>query len=495
MKKSNIGRTIKHILFFIAGLIAILILVLLINTIRFKSKQAQIAPIPKDNIDDNVLTHFSKAIQYRTISYDDSSKFDPVPFLEFCDFLKQTYPLTNTHLQRHLVNNYNILYKWEGANNKTNPIILAAHYDVVQVEESSLHKWKNEPYSGEIDDGFIWGRGTIDDKLSVMGIMEAIELLLEQGFVPERTIYVAFGYDEEIGGLNGARKIVEHLERNKVRAEFVLDEGMVITRKMVPNVKKDVALIGLSEKGYLSVKLSLDYEGGHASMPQKETTIDILANAIVKLRDNQPHPRICGPIEGFLEYIGPEMPFIKKIFFANSWLFESVILNIYAATPAGNSLIRTTTAPTIFKSGIKENTLPTKGFAVLNYRILPGETTDDILQHIKDVIDDDHICISAISFYQNPSPISSTESFGFKVIEKTIKQIFPDVLVSPSLVNGATDSRHYANIADDVYRFSPQVITKEDLPRIHGINERLGAESFKDCIRFYVQIIRNTNLK
>ncbi len=494
MKKSNIRKNVKRILFIIAGLIIILILVLLVNTIKFKSKQAQIAPIPKDNISDNVLTHFSKAIQYRTISYEDSLKFDPVPFLEFCDFLKQTYPLTNNHIKRHLVNNYNILYKWEGTDTKINPIILTAHYDVVPVEESSSHEWINDPYSGEIDNGFVWGRGTMDDKLSVIGIMEAIELLLEQGFVPERTIYVAFGYDEEIGGHNGAKKIVEHLKQNNVRAEFVLDEGLCITRKMVPGIEKDVALIGSSEKGYLSIELSLDHEGGHASMPQKETTIDIMAQAIVKLRENQPKPRICEPIEGFFEYIGPEMVFTQRIFFANKWLFKGIILNIYAASPPGNSLIRTTTAPTIFNSGIKDNILPTNATAVLNYRILPDETVDNILQHIKKVIDDDRIHISTISFYQNPSPISSTESFGFKVIEKTIKQIFPDILVSPSLVNAATDSRHYATISDDVYRFSPQIITTEDLPRLHGINERLSTESFKECVRFYMQIIRNSNL-
>ena len=402
--------------------------------------------------------------------------------------------MTNTHLKRHLINNYNILYKWEGKNTEINPIIFAAHYDVVPVEEGSLHEWINDPYSGEIDNGFVWGRGTMDNKLAVMGIMEAIELLLEEGFIPERTIYAAFGYDEEICGLNGAKKIVDHLKDNNVRAEFVLDEGLVITRKIVPGIEKDVALIGTSEKGYLSVELSLNHDGGHASIPQKETTIDILARAIVKLRENQPQSRICEPVERFLEYVGPEMPFVQKIFFANKWLFESVILGIYESTPAGNTLVRTTTAPTIFKSGIKDNILPTSASATMNFRILPGETVEDILSHIKNVIDDERIKISAGDYKTiNPSPVSSAESYGFKIVEKTIKQIFPDVLVSPSLVNATTDARHYTAISDNVYRFSPQVVTAEDLPRYHGVNERLGTESFKDCIRFYMQIIRNSN--
>ena len=204
------------------------------------------------------MTHFSKSIQYRTISYEDRLKFDSAPFLAFCDFLKQTYSLTDTHLKRQLINNYSILYKWEGNDPEIKPIILTAHYDVVPVEESSSHEWTNDPYSGEIDNGFVWGRGTMDNKLVVIGIMEAIELLLEEGFIPERTIYIAFGYDEEILGHNGAKKIVEHLKHNNVRAEFVLDEGLCIARKMVPGIEKDVALIGISKKGYLMLA-SLDF--------------------------------------------------------------------------------------------------------------------------------------------------------------------------------------------------------------------------------------------
>ncbi|MCD4692740.1 MAG: M20 family peptidase [Calditrichales bacterium] len=491
MKKNSIKRNIKRILLIMTGLILVIIFVLLFNTIRFKSKQLQTTPIPKVDVSKNAVIHLSQSIQFKTISYENITQFDSVPFLKFLDFLKKTYPQINTTLEKRLINNYNILYKWNGKNPNKKSIILTAHYDVVPVEKSTLNQWIEKPFGGKIDDSFIWGRGTMDDKLAVIGIMEAIKMLLNEGFKPEKTIYIAFGYDEEIGGLNGAKKIVELLKHNNVRAEFVLDEGLCITRKIV-DIEKDVALIGLSEKGYLSVELSLDYEGGHASMPQKETTIDILAQAIVKLRVNQPQSRICEPVEKLMEYIGPEMSFTQKLFLSNRWLFEGVILNMYAATPTGNSLIRTTTAPTIFKSGIKDNILPTSASATLNFRILPGETVEDVISHIKDVIDDERIIISLGDIKSNPSPVSSTESFGFKVVEKTIKQIFPDILVSPSLVNGATDSRHYATISDDVYRFSPQTVTTEDLPRFHGINERLNIEDFKDCCRFYYQLIKNS---
>jgi carboxypeptidase PM20D1 len=493
MKKRSLKRNIKRILILVTGLLSVLIFVLLINTIRFKSKQLQTTPIPEIDIPGNAIMHLSQSIQFETVSNENSTLFDSVPFLNFCDFLTQTYPQINTNLERRLINNYSILYKWVGKNPDKQPIILTAHYDVVPVEKSTLNQWIEKPFSGKIDSSFIWGRGTIDDKLAVIGIMETVENLLKEGFIPERTIYVAFGHDEEIGGLNGAKMIAEHLKSNNVRAEFVLDEGLLITRKIVPGIEKDVALIGLSEKGYLSVELSLDYEGGHASMPQKETTIDILARAIVKLSENQLQSRICEPTEKFIEYIGPEMPFGQKLVFANKWLFEGIILNIYESAPASNSLVRTTTAPTIFNSGTKDNILPTSASATLNFRILPGETVENILSHIKNTIDDERIIIATGDYYSNPSPVSSTESMGFKTVNKTIKQIFPDVLISASLVNATTDSRHYTMISDDVYRFLPIPITSEDLRRFHGINERLSIDAFDDCCRFYYQLIKNSN--
>lgn len=493
MKEHSIKRNIKRILLLIARLLSVLIFVLLFNTIRFKSKQLQTEPIPRIEMPDSAKMHLSQSIQFETVSYENSTQFDSVPFLKFCNFLIQTYPLINATLERQLINNYSILYKWNGKNPDKKPIILVAHYDVVPVEESTRNKWTEEPFGGKIDDRFIWGRGTMDDKLGLIGIMETVEMLIKEGFVPERTIYLAFGHDEEIGGLNGAKMIAEHLKSNNVRVEFVLDEGLAITHKMVPGIEKDVALIGLSEKGYLSVKLSLNYEGGHASMPQKETTIDILARAIVKLRENQPQSRICEPIERFIEYIGPEMPFAQKLVFANKWLFEGLILNIYESSPASNSMVQTTTAPTIFNSGTKDNILPTSASATVNFRILPGETVEDILSHIKNVIDDERIVISTVGSKSNPSPVSSTESSGFKTINESIKQIYPDVLISPSLNSGATDSRHYAVISDNIYGFLPMTMTTEDLPRSHGINERISVDAFNDCCRFYYQLIKNSN--
>lgn len=487
----NIKRMIKIILSFLAGFIVLFSCILLFNTFRFKSRQVPVAQVGQPDINEKAIQHLSQTVRYKTISYDEVSQIDPAPFLDFAKFLKTTYPVVDASLERKVINNYSLLYKWQGKNPDLKPVVLVAHYDVVPVDENSLKEWIEEPFSGAIQKGFIWGRGTMDDKQAVTAIMEATELLLKEGFQPERTFYFAFGHDEEIGGFTGSKAIVSFFRQSDVQAEYVLDEGLSITRKVVPGIEKDLALIGISEKGFLTVDLSLNLVGGHASMPQKETAIEIMGRAILNLRENQPPPRICEPVEKFLEYVGPEMPFPQKIVFANRWLFKKVILSLYGKRPAGNVAVRTTTAPTIFKSGHKSNVLPDNATATINFRILPGETTDGIMKHINKVIKDERITITARPLGSEPSPVSSIEHYGFTTIAKTVRENFPDVLVSPSLFVGASDARHYTVLSENVYRFSPQIATTEDLTRFHGVNERISVEGFRNFIRFYYRFIKN----
>jgi len=484
---------IKRILFAFCGLIGVIILVLLVNTLRLESKQADFPPLPKYPVPESALVHLSEAIRFPTISTDDSTHFNPLPFDAFLDFLKRTYPLCDSLLNKTLINQYGLLYHWQGQEASLKPILLTAHYDVVPVDTSYAGRWTESPFSGKIDDQYIWGRGTMDDKLGVIGILEATEALLGEGYVPDRSIYLAFGFDEEISGVNGAAKIADYFADHQIRFAYVMDEGLLIARELVPGISKDVALVGLSEKGFLSVKLSVVKEGGHASMPQSETVIDILATAVLNLRRHQPKARISEPVERFVEFIGPEMPFLQRMVFANRSLFEGLILKIYEGTPAGNSLVRTTTAPTVFSAGGKANVLPGTASAMVNFRILPNETLEGLLDHIKKTINDPRVEVMIAGPAVEPSPVSSTESQGFHTIEKTLGQIYPDVLVAASLVTAGTDGRHYTSVADDVYRFSPQTATAEDLLRLHGRNERISKEGFKDCVRFYRQLIVNVN--
>ncbi|UZR95695.1 M20 family peptidase [Chondrinema litorale] len=482
--------------------------VLLWNTIQMKPKDISVEPVEIPETDEAAIERFASAIRIPTVSHESEADFDSIPFLDFAKFLAQTYPYTDSLLEKRIVNRFSLLYKWEGKNSSLKPVVFMGHMDVVPVAapQSSLKTekapddlkaninsiWDVAPFGGEIKDGFIWGRGAVDDKISVIGNMEAAEKLLREGYKPERTIYFAFGHDEELGGEEGAKIIVELLKSEKVYPEFVMDEGGIITTNKIPNVTAPVALVGIAEKGFISATLSVDLPGGHSSMPGDDLAIEVLSNAIVKLRQQQPESRLTPPAKEFLLNIGPLMPFAERIVFANLWLFEGLMVKIYEGSSVGNATVRTTTAPTIFNSGYKDNVLPTKAKATVNFRILPGETTDDVVAHIKEVVADDRIVVEKGNFLSEPSPVSPTSNGGFKLIEKSILQIFPEVNVAPYLVVGGTDSRYYNEICENIYRFTP--IT--DPIGFHDINERLSIEDYKKSIVFYYQIIKNAgNLK
>lgn len=471
--------------------VAILLVIVLFNTLTYKSKQLQLEAIPSVTVTETCVQHLSEAVQIKTVSYDEPSKFDSAAFNRLISFLKKTYPLADSLLNKKVINNFSLLYKWEGENPSLKPIVLMGHMDVVPVDEENK-KWDFEPFSGEITDKFVCGRGTLDDKVNVIGILEAIEILLKENFKPKRTVYLAFGHDEEIGGQNGAKQIAEYLESQHVNAEFILDEGMVITKGIVPGIKPDVALIGISEKGYLSVELSVETEGGHSSMPAKETPIGILSQAVSKLEKNPMPAKVSEPVQHFLDYVGPEMPFFSKLAFANQWLLKPVIISKYEASNSGNATIRTTTALTIFKSGLKDNVLPSIASATVNFRLLPGETADGIITHIEKTINDPRIKIKKVGHANEAASVSDINSEGFKQIEKSIKQIFKNTLTAPSLLVGATDQKHYSKISANLFRFLPIILEAEDLKRIHGVNEKISIDNFKDIIRFYRQLILNS---
>ena len=363
------------------------------------------------------------------------------------------------------------------------------HHDVVPIASPAI--WTVHPFTEGIKNDSIFGRGCIDDKGAVISILESIEQLLKEGFQPERTIYFAFGHDEEVSGGKGAAKISKYFEESNIELALVLDEGGAITQGLVPGLEENIALIGIAEKGYVTFELESQMVGGHSSKPENETSIDVLATAISKLKQN-PLPRKMTPVlSAFMNEIGPYMDFKVRMTFANTWLFESLILDEYEKSSQGNASIRTTTAPTIFEAGIKENVIPTASRAVVNFRILPGETIETVKAHILQVIDDERISVNVKGEGFNPSAISSTENDAYQVITKSIKEIFPDVITSPNLVIGATDARYYSKVSPSVYRFTPFKLTSKNINCFHGVDERISVEEFENAIRFYRQIIIN----
>lgn len=506
MKKTFL-KTIAFFLLLVCG-------VIIFNAFHMKSRQLDIAPADPFPVSERSVQNFSKAIRFETISYDEplpgdsgDSAFNG-PFENFVQFLKTSYPLMDSLLEKIDVGKYGLLFKWEApplpSSSETEvpgqdsisqkPIILMAHADVVPIEKETLSQWDEAPFSGVIKDGFIYGRGTLDDKPGVTGICEAVEKLLSENFSPKKTIYIAFGFDEEIGGHRGAEKTAAYFNSKNIMAEFVLDEGLSVTEGIIPGLEKPVALIGIAEKGYVSFELTVNYPGGHSSMPEKENAITILSDAVLKIQQHPFPARISEPTELFLNTIGAEMPFFKKTVFANQWLFRQIIMGQFEKTASGNAALRTTISPTIFRSGVKENLIPAEAKAVVNFRILPGETSQSVEEYISKIVHDDRVKIRNTGIINEPSPVSGINSSGYKAIEKTIREVFPGVVVSPSLVLGATDSKHYVSISDNIYRFLPVRLKPEDLKRVHGINERIETENFKECIRFYYYLLRNCSI-
>lgn len=476
-------------------LLLVLVAVLLVRTLLARSHQIAAEPVTDISIDARATAErLAAAIRFPTISHEEGGKVEREAFLGLHDHLARSFPRVHSTLTREVVAGYSLLYTWKGRNPRAAPILLMSHQDVVPVEPGTEHAWIHPPFSGAIADGFVWGRGALDDKAGVLGILEAVEHLLGRGFQPERTVLLAFGHDEEVSGVNGAKNIAALLRQRGVKPELILDEGGAIAEGMIEGITAPVALIGTAEKGYVSVDLVAKAEGGHSSMPPRHTAVGRLATAIHGLEENQMPARIDGATKKSFDYLAPEMPFVPRLFLSNLWLFAPLAERTFAEDPAGNSRIRTTTAATIVNAGVKENVLPHEARAVVNFRILPGDSVADVLEHVRAEAGPEIQVSPRQATAAEPSAESDVESPAFRLIQTTIVQVFPGTLVSPNLLGGATDTKHYKDLSRNVYRFLPARIRKGDLARVHGTNERIGVEDYAGVVRFYVQLIRNAAL-
>ena len=431
------------------------------------------------------------AIRFPTISHEEGRDVEAEAFRGLHGYLRQTFPRVHASLSAETVAGYSLLYTWKGADAELPPILLMSHLDVVPVEPGTEADWSHPAFSGAIDGGYVWGRGTLDDKVSVLAVLEAAETLLGRGFRPRRTVYLAFGHDEEVDGKRGAAAIAALLERRGIRPELILDEGGGIVEGMVPGVAPPVAMIGTAEKGHVSVELAAEDAGGHSSMPPSRSAIGRIAAAVARLEEHPMPARIDGATKRSFEYLAPEMPLGPRLVLANLWLFEPLAKRQFAAQPAANARMRTTAAATIFQAGVKENVLPHHARAVVNFRILPGDTVADVLRHVRSTVGPDIRVTPTGAGSKEPSHESDPVAPGFQLIQRSLAQTFPETIVAPNLLSGDTDTIHYRRLSRNVYRFIPIRLKAEDLARFHGTNERVGVTSYAEAIRFYVQLLRN----
>ena len=390
-------------------------------------------------------------------------------------------------LTREVISTYSLLYTWPGRRPDLPPAIFAAHLDVVPVEAEGA--WKHPSFSGAVADGSVWGRGAIDDKSGVLGLLEAVEALIASGFAPERTLYLAFGHDEEDGGADGAATIAQHLAAKGVKDAVLLDEGGVIYDR-VPGVRKPVAFIGITEKAPVTFDLRVNAAGGHASMPPAQTAAGVLGRALDRLEQRPMASRLDGaPLETFMT-LAPEMTLPMRVVFANLWLTRPVVLRHLGASPETNATIRTTMATTMLQASQKANVLPTSAHATVNVRLLPNDTVETVTRHMRAAIDDNRVVISVVSGGTGPPPISPTTTGEFARIGAAIRAVYPDVLVAPFLTVGATDSRHYVQIAPRHYRFLP-IHFDGAVEHIHGVDEHVRIDAYANAIRIYATVMRN----
>lgn len=462
----------------------------MVNTMRYKQEKLEPSiKLEKTKVDkDRIAKKVSQAIQIPTVSYANCESIDYSVFEVFQQMLQDQFPLLHRNLEKIIINRYSLLYKWAGSNPTNQSVLYMAHMDVVPIAEGTEKDWEEKPFSGKIKDGFVWGRGTLDTKVTLISSMEAVELLLEEEFKPKEDVYLAFGHDEEIGGKEGALKIVEYLKANNVYLSHVMDEGGLVSEDAVPGVDKVVALIGIGEKGYADLRISVKGEGGHASMPPKSTALGQIAKVISNLEKRQLPLELTSPVAGFLRTIGPELPLLSKMMLANLWLFKPLFMRAFALTIIGNALLRTTTAATMSEASNASNVLPQIASVIFNFRIALSDSTDKLIRHIKRVNNNIPIDIEVIRMSE-PSKISCTKSEGYRRIKEITRFVFGDVLVAPYVVLAGTDAIKYEPVCNNIYRFAPIQITKQEIDLIHNTNERISIANLEKAVMFYKCLI------
>ena len=424
----------------------------------------------------------SAALQFETISYDDGS--DAAALESFRAWLVATYPRFHSVARRTVVVDGTLIYEWNGSDASLLPIVLMAHQDVVPVPQPE--RWRHPPFSGAIAESSVWGRGALDDKSSLVAIMEAAESLVAAGHTPARGVILVFGHDEESGGA-GARAAAELLASRKIKAEFVLDEGGLSLRD-APVTNQPLTLIGVAEKGYLTLQLEVKAAGGHSNAPGAQTAVDTLARAIVAIRADPFVPRYAGVTRDMLEAMAPHAPLVTRMAITNSWLFEPLLLRELSATPQGAATLQTTIAPTMLQGSPKQNVLPTIATATINLRIMPGESIDSVTAHVRASLGDLPVTVSAVGPRSEPTPVASRQSGGYRLLAGLAAKMF-DAPVVPLLIVGTTDSRHMSVLSDDIYRFTPLQLGAADVGLAHGIDERISIENLGRMLAFYQQVL------
>ncbi|MEM1110282.1 MAG: M20 family peptidase [Pseudomonadota bacterium] len=441
---------------------------------------------------EEVARHLGEAIRFRTITTNagDPQPGQEQPWLDLHSWLEARYPKMHAATTMDTVDGYSRLYRWQGSDSEQLPIMLMAHQDVVPVNPGTESDWAAPPFAGEIIDGYVYGRGALDNKSNMVAIAEAVEALLHEGFEPRRTVYILFGHDEEIVYDTGAEFAFDLLRERGVRLALVLDEGSGVI-KPSPMGGPAMGGINVAEKGWISLQLTATAEGGHSSAPPRNSATVRLARAVAALDDNQmPADLEVAPLPDTLATLAADMPFAQRLVMSNLWLFSGVVEMLFSSDRGMNATIRTTTAPTMLEGSAKENVLAQRATAVVNFRIHPSNTSADVIAHVQAITGEiGGIEVETIGEIYEPTPVSSTDYLGYRVLHSIATELADGGPVAPMLQVGATDSRHAFGVADNVYRFTPSIGSMDDFSGVHGTNERISVANMGSMPARYAQII------
>ncbi len=433
--------------------------------------------------------HLSQAVQIQTVSHQDPAEDQQGEWTRLHSWLASTYPKAHAAMQRETLGQ-TLLFTWPGSDPAAQPIIVMAHQDVVPVTPGTEKDWKYPPFAGTIAEGAVWGRGTIDDKGSLIALFEAMEALAAQGFKPKRTVILVSGHDEEVGG-TGAQAVAKALAARKVKALFTIDEGGLITTD-TPMINGKAAMIGVAEKGYATLQVTAHAPGGHSSAPPPANEIGSvnLAKAVLAISAKQFPMQLRGPAEGMISVLAAKAGGATKLAVANRWLLGGMIMSKMAESPASAAMLHTTIAPTMLTGSPKENVLPQSASALINYRIAPWDRSKDVLERARAATKGLPVEVRFTDRApREPSPVSSSNSKGWNLIAASARADQPDLVIAPFLVVAGTDSRSMSPVSDDVYRFQAIGLASGDIKMIHGTNEHMTLANLESLIRFYARLI------
>lgn len=506
----------KKLIFIIISLLILLIIIVLIKTFTysFKKVSANTTSGWKMIKDDSAIQRLSGGLKIPTVSSGELGDFNYSTFDTIKEYIKNSYPLVYQNAEFAEVNTYGLVFRLKGSNPSLDPILFLSHTDVVPPGDAEVkdktenifrpddqplpavsevsEEWDFGPFSGAVANGRIYGRGSIDMKGMLFSLLESMNNVIKTKYIPQRDIYLAFGFDEEVGGQQGAVKIAEYFRNKNVQFDAVYDEGGLILEKgSVTGISSDIAVIGCAEKGFLSVKIKVKGLGGHSSMPPAESAIGKAAVIMQRLESGQMKPEVTPIINQFFINVGGSMSFISRMAIANQWLLKPVLLSQLTKNNSTNALVRTTTALTMMKGSDAPNVLSPEVEFIVNFRLLPGNTVKDVKEHIANATKGFDVEIEEIDSVKEASAVSSSNTRAFQMIEAAIKEIYPTAIATPYLTVGATDAYKYQIVSKNIYRFMPIKINNAEKQSIHSTNEYLSIENYMKMIHYFEFIMRN----